>query len=124
MGAIPLCKILVVDDSHAAADSLCMLLTLKGHGAQVAYTGAAAIQSVAVLAPDVVLLDIGLTDMTGHEVAKRLRVGGYKNKIVALSGYGEEEDRKAAFSAGCDHHFTKPMAITHFEEYLVSVQST
>ena len=114
-------KILVVDDSHAAADSLAKLLSIKGHIAKTAYTGAGALASLSDLTPDVILLDIGLPDISGYEVAQQIRMKGYKNKIVALSGYGQKEDKVSALASGCDLHITKPMAIARFEEYLKEI---
>ncbi len=116
-------KILVVDDSHAAADSLSKLLTLKGHMSNTAYTGTDAISIVKTFDPDIVLLDIGLPDMTGYEVAQAMRANGFTKQIVALSGYGQKEDKDKALESGCDLHLTKPMAIARFDEYLATLQS-
>ncbi len=115
-------NILVVDDNHAAADSLVKLLGLKRHVAQAAYTGGEALERVKELNPEVVLLDIGLTDMDGYEVARQMRKNGFTKTLIALSGYGQKEDIQKAMDAGCNHHFTKPLAIARLEEYLAGLQ--
>lgn len=116
-------RILVVDDNHAAADALSKLLTIKGHTVKVAYEGSVVLQLSESFNPALVLLDIGLADMSGYEVANKLRAAGYNEKIVALSGYGQLEDKKAAQAAGCDYHFTKPVSTTSLEEYIINIQS-
>ncbi len=115
-------KIVVVDDNEAAADSLVKLLHLKGHTSEAAYTGSDALECVRTTNPDVVLLDIGLPDMSGYDVATEMREVGFTGSIIALSGYGQKEDMQKALDAGCDHHFTKPMAVTRLEEYLAGLR--
>jgi CheY-like chemotaxis protein/two-component sensor histidine kinase len=115
---IPTFRILVADDNAAAADSLTKLLSLKGHIARAVYSGSEVLSVVDSFIPEILLLDIGLPDMSGFEVAERLREQGCTLKIAALSGYGQQEDKKRASQAGFDHHFTKPMSIKRFEEYL------
>jgi len=114
-------KILVVDDNEAAANSLVKLLKLKGHEATASYSGTDALVSVKEYAPRIVILDIGLPDMSGYEVAATMRKEGFAGKIVALSGYGQQEDRERSRDAGCDEHFIKPMSITRLDEYLVGI---
>ena len=116
-------KILVVDDNHAAADSMSKLLTLKGNAVQTAYSGKDAIDIANSFEPDLVLLDIGLGDIQGYEVAESLRNQGFKGHIVALTGYGQEEDIKKALSSGFNHHFTKPMGYESLEEYLIKIDT-
>jgi CheY-like chemotaxis protein len=118
---IPTFRILVADDNVAAADSLTKLLSLKGHTTKAVYSGSEVLSVVESFMPEILLLDIGLPDMSGFEVAERLREQGCTLKIAALSGYGQQEDKKRASQAGFDHHFTKPMSIKRFEEYLVSL---
>lgn len=118
---IPHFKILVADDNTAAANALAKLLRLKGHTVETAYSGKEVLETATSFVPQVVLLDIGLPDMTGYEVSNKLRKEGFVNKIVALTGYGQKEDRDRAFEAGFDHHLTKPMAIAHLEEYLLTI---
>jgi CheY-like chemotaxis protein len=115
---IPTLRILIADDNGAASDSLAKLLSLKGHVTRAVYSGNEVLTSIDTFIPDILLLDIGLPDMSGFEVAKRLREQGLTIKIVALSGYGQQEDKKRAAEAGFDDHFTKPMPIKRFEEYL------
>jgi PAS domain S-box-containing protein len=105
-------RVLVVDDNRDAADSCAMLLELSGHRVRTAYNGAQALQLGEKLLPHVVLLDIGLPDLNGYEVAQRIRATpwGAKLPLVAVTGWGKEEDRERAFAAGFDHHLTKPVA--------------
>jgi CheY-like chemotaxis protein len=103
-------SVLVVDDSADAADSLAMLLELEGHEVTTAYTAAAALETAERVQPDVAFIDIGLPTMNGYEVAKRLRANERCRaiKLVALTGYGQPEDRDEARRAGFDHHLVKP----------------
>jgi len=103
-------RILVVDDSVDAAESLAMLLRMGGHKVETAYSGSAALAAATANRPDVILLDIGLPGIDGYEVAKELRQrpGLDKVLLVALTGYGKEEDRQKALLAGFDVHLTKP----------------
>jgi len=104
-------RILVVDDSVDAAESLAILLRLQGHDVRVAHDGPAALAAAAAFHPEVVLLDIGLPGLDGYEVARRLRRRRRMAKalLVALTGYGQEEDRHRALEAGFDHHLIKPV---------------
>jgi PAS domain S-box-containing protein len=104
-------RILIVDDNVDAADSLAMLLGLSGHQVRTAYGGPAALEAVGGYRPEVVLLDIGLPGMDGYEVARQLRRGsaGSGVTLVALTGYGQEDDRRKTHDAGFDHHLVKPV---------------
>jgi PAS domain S-box-containing protein len=103
-------RILVVDDNRDAADSLCMLLKARGHEVRVAYDGLEAVGAAVAFAPDVVLLDIGLPKLSGYEAAPRIREArGEAVLLVAVTGWGQEEDRRRAREAGFDHHLTKPV---------------
>ncbi len=104
-------RVLVVDDNLDAADSLASLLSLLGHDVQVAYDGPSALDAVVREHPEVVLLDIGLPGMDRYEVARRLRktMGQHTVALIALTGYGQAEDRQRAYEAGFDHHLTKPV---------------
>jgi len=117
------CSVLIVDDNKTAADSLAMLLRMKGHTAKVAYSGTEVFESLKDFNPMIILLDIGLPDMNGYEIAQRLRAQGFTHKIVALSGFGQKEDKDKARAAGFDYHLIKPMGIERFEEYLRDLQS-
>jgi PAS domain S-box-containing protein len=103
-------SVLVVDDSADAADSLAMLLELEGHEVTTAYTAATALETAERVQPDVAFIDIGLPTMDGYEVARRLRANERCRaiKLVALTGYGQPEDRDQARRAGFDHHLVKP----------------
>jgi two-component system CheB/CheR fusion protein len=100
----------VVDDNVDAAESLALLLRAVGHEVHTAYDGRAALRSVEALCPEVVVLDIGLPGMDGYEVARRLRQqeGLDQPFLVALTGYGQEEDRRRSAAAGFDVHLVKP----------------
>jgi PAS domain S-box-containing protein len=105
-------KILVVDDNVDAATSLAMLLELEGHATSVAHSGLETVTAVNEFLPDVVFLDIGLPDISGYEVARRLRSAQPARRIprlIALTGWGSEEDRRQAQSAGFDAHLIKPV---------------
>ncbi|SIR67772.1 His Kinase A (phospho-acceptor) domain-containing protein [Janthinobacterium sp. TND4EL3] len=104
-------RILVVDDNCDAADTLAELLEIYGHTVCTAYTGGQATQRTLEFRPDIVFLDIGLPDMSGYEVAVKLRQLPIPQqfRLVALTGYGQEHDRQAAMQAGFDEHFAKPV---------------
>jgi PAS domain S-box-containing protein len=105
-------RILVVDDNRDAADSLAMLCESEGHVARVAYSSSEALEAAPLLQPDVALLDIGLPDIDGYELARRLRRKGETSPLlIAVTGYGQAEDRLRAQSAGFDYHFVKPVNI-------------
>ncbi|ALK98486.1 hypothetical protein AB595_06330 [Massilia sp. WF1] len=104
-------RILVVDDNQDAAETLAMALELSGCKVVVAHSGMQALELIAIADPAVVLLDIGLPDMNGYELARRLRAlpGGMARTLIATTGWGQEKDRERAFDAGFDHHLTKPI---------------
>jgi len=104
-------RILVVDDNVDTAESMALLLGLEGHEVRTAYDGPSAIETAEALQPHVVLLDIGLPKMSGHEVAQHLRQQEETRLalLIALSGYGQEEDRQRAMDSGFDHHLIKPI---------------
>lgn len=103
-------EILVVEDNDDARDTLQLLLELEGHRVRVAGNGARAVD-VAVTAPlDVALIDIGLPDLDGYEVARQIRTKrGERVYLVALTGYGQPDDRQRAMEAGFDAHLVKPV---------------
>jgi PAS domain S-box-containing protein len=103
-------RVLVVDDSADSADSLALLLRIEGHEVSTAYSASAALEAAEQQQPDVAFIDIGLPIMDGYEVARRLRASDRCRaiKLVALTGYGQPEDRDAAHRAGFDHHLVKP----------------
>jgi DNA-binding response OmpR family regulator len=103
-------RILVVDDNKDAADSLAYLLRSTGSEVRVAYDGLEAVGAAIAFNPDVVLLDIGLPKLYGYDVARKIRESKGKDVLlIAITGWGQEEDRRRAKEAGFDHHFTKPV---------------
>lgn len=104
-------RILVVDDNRDAADSLEMVLECMGHQVQTAYDGVEGLEAAQTFLPDMVLLDIGLPRMNGYEAARRIRQEpwGQKMALIAVTGWGKDEDKQRALEAGCDHHLTKPV---------------
>jgi CheY-like chemotaxis protein len=104
-------RILVVDDNVDAAESLSRLLRLQAHEVRVAYDGLAALAAARDMNPDVVLLDIGSPKLDGLEVARSLRArgDGPRPLLVAMTGFGQAEDRARTAAAGFDHHLTKPV---------------
>jgi CheY-like chemotaxis protein len=108
--ALAPCRILVVDDSTDAAESMAKLLLLAGHEVMVAHDGPAALQLAAREQPAIVLLDIGLPGMDGYEVCRRLRqLGPADVRIIAVTGYGQDRDRQRSKEAGFDAHAVKPV---------------
>jgi PAS domain S-box-containing protein len=104
-------KVLVVDDNLASAKSLEMLLLIEGHEVQVVHDGPSALQAVHVHRHEVVLMDIGLPEMDGYEVARRLRQDPEQKSVllVAITGYAEDEARRRSRAAGFDFHMVKPV---------------
>jgi PAS domain S-box-containing protein len=113
-------RILVVDDNRDGADSLAMLLEAQGHDVTVAYDGKHAIQSAEVLRPDLTLLDIGMPGLDGHETCRRIREQpwGQDLVLIALTGFGQEEDRRRTLESGFDHHLVKPLHPDDLERIL------
>jgi PAS domain S-box-containing protein len=109
-GATPGQRVLVVDDNRDAAQSLGVLLKLIGVDSQVAYSGAEAMAALPVYRPDVVLLDLGMPEMDGEEVARRIRAHPEFRglRLVALTGWGQAADRERSRAAGFDYHLIKP----------------
>jgi CheY-like chemotaxis protein len=118
-------RVLVVDDNADAANSLSMLLTFQGHHTQVAYTAIEALSCVAAFRPDVGLLDIGLPEMNGYELAKKLRAFSSLNgmRLIALTGYGQAEDLQRSHEAGFDAHLIKPVDLDKLERALAGIST-
>jgi len=108
-------RVLVVDDNEAAANALAKLLSMRGHTVDLVYTGEEAVQRVPVFKPDVVLLDVGLPDIDGYEVARRLRKAKTTATLVAVTGFGAEKDKKEALEAGFSFHLVKPVGLAELE---------
>ena len=104
-------RLLVVDDNVDAAEGLAAMLQIWGYTVETAYDGPSAIERARAKPPNGAILDIGLPQMNGYEVARRLRADPATKDalLIALSGYGQDEDRQRARDAGFDHHFVKPI---------------
>lgn len=115
-------KIVIADDNRDAADSLKLLLELSGYDTFVAYNGQQAVDLGSAERPSAFILDVGMPDMTGYEVARRIRqqAWGRNALLVAVTGWGQEDDKERAKAAGFDHHFTKPVTPEAVEEVLVA----
>ena len=113
-------RVLVVDDNVDGAESMALLLEMRGYEVRTAHDGLGGLAAACEFLPDVVLLDIGLPGLNGYEVAKRIRqepgIAGVS--LVALTGWGAEEDRRRAKEAGFDHHLTKPVEAKRLNELL------
>jgi PAS domain S-box-containing protein len=116
-------RVLVVDDNVDAAATLGMLLEACGYLVDVEHDSHRALERARRQRPDVALLDIGLPDMDGNELARRLRADAQTAAIVlvAVTGYGQEQDRRAAFAAGFDHHFVKPVDLDELARLLAGI---
>ena len=117
------CRVLVVDDNVDAARMLGMLLEFSGYEVRMAYDGLSAVEAALAWHPDVALLDIGLPGLSGHGVAKRIRLEATLEGMVliALTGYGQESDRQLSRDAGFDHHLTKPADFNVLKNLLKTV---
>jgi signal transduction histidine kinase len=113
-------KIVVADDNRDAADSLAMLLEMNGHGVSVAHSGKAALHVVQQQMPQAVILDIGMPDMSGYDVARqiRARTSGGDIFLVAVTGWGQDSDKSQALAAGFNHHLTKPVDPDQLEKLI------
>jgi CheY-like chemotaxis protein len=113
-------RILVVDDLRDAVDTMAMFLRRLGHDVSTAFDGLEAVQTAAAIRPDVILLDIGLPKLNGYELAQRVRSEpwGANVTLIALSGWGQEEDKRKSAEAGIDHHLTKPVEPHSLEKLL------
>ncbi|HEV8111060.1 MAG TPA: response regulator, partial [Burkholderiales bacterium] len=103
-------RVLVIDDNIDAAESIAVFLRLEGHEVRTVSDGPQAVAIAQVFAPQVAVVDIGLPGMNGYEVARRLRLKGTEapTLLIALTGYGQKEDRLRSMQAGFHHHFVKP----------------
>ncbi|WP_411879352.1 PAS domain-containing protein [Polaromonas sp. YR568] len=117
-------RVLVVDDNADAGDTLAVILDMLGAEVRVARDGAEALETFAAYQPSVVLLDIGMPGMNGYEVARaiRSRFPGHPTVLVALTGWGQEDDRRRASEAGFDHHLLKPAEIDALQKLLADLE--
>jgi PAS domain S-box-containing protein len=115
-------RVMVVDDNQDAAETLAMALELYACEVVVAHSGAQALELIGAADPALALLDIGLPDMTGYELARRLRQlpGGGARILIATTGWGQQKDRELAFEAGFDHHLTKPIDFESIKPLLLN----
>jgi signal transduction histidine kinase len=121
---MPCRRILVVDDNVDAAESLAMLLTqFHGQDVQIAYDGPAALNAAEEYRPEVMLLDIGLPRMNGYAVARAIRERPWSEKVViiALTGWGQDGDRRCSKEAGIDHHLVKPVELAELLKLLAEL---
>jgi CheY-like chemotaxis protein len=118
-------RIVIVDDNADAADSLAMVLELEGHQVRTASDGVAGLAVIAEFAPQAVILDIGLPLLNGYEVARRVR-NDYPDagiRLIAVTGWGQQQDKQTAVEAGFDHHFTKPVDPSELQRVLSGHQT-
>jgi CheY-like chemotaxis protein len=113
-------RLLIVDDNRDAAESLAMLLEMAGHDVRVAHLGRTALSYAQTFRPDVALLDIGMPDLSGYEVARGLRQQPWARglQLIAITGWGQDEDRRRASEAGFDNHLTKPIDPAQLERLI------
>jgi PAS domain S-box-containing protein len=120
------CKVLIVDDHEDTVTSMSIMLRILGHEVQSAHDGLQAIEAANSFQPHVILLDISLPKLHGYEVARRIRQESWGKgiKLVALTGWGQEEDKRRSIQAGFDHHLTKPIEPASLEELLKELCSS
>jgi CheY-like chemotaxis protein len=119
-------RILVADDNRDAADSLAVMLRIAGHEVRVAYDGQQALEIAESFRPVLALLDLGMPRLNGYETARRLRAGelGREMRLIALTGWGQPDDRSRSLGAGFDHHVVKPVDPSLLERLLASGKKT
>ncbi|MEO7775687.1 MAG: PAS domain S-box protein [Steroidobacteraceae bacterium] len=118
--ALPVRRVLIVDDNKDAADSMNLLVRSLGQDTRVAYDGPSALIAAKTFKPELVFLDIGMPHMSGYQVAKQIRSGGSHGNptLVAITGWGQEADRHRALAAGFNHHFVKPISEANIRKLL------
>lgn len=116
-------RVLVVDDNIDAADTLGMLLRLAGQDVVVVHGGVAAIEQALAHVPEIVVLDIGMPDLDGYEVCRRLRQEPLTQNavLIAVTGWGQDADRMRSRDAGFDHHLVKPVEWSTIEKLLAGL---
>jgi CheY-like chemotaxis protein len=113
-------KVLVADDNRDAALSLGVLLEMSGHEVSIAHDGEEALRIARQAIPDAMILDVGMPRLTGDQVARGVRSEPWGRRVflVAVTGWGEPDDKERASAAGFDHHFTKPVDVDELEKLL------
>ena len=116
-------RILVVDDNHDSALSLAMMLSIMGHETRTAHDGESAVTTAESFLPEVVLLDIGLPKLNGYEVAQRIRENAWGKTmfLIAVTGWGQEEDRQRSSEVGLNVHMVKPVEPAALERLLADL---
>jgi PAS domain S-box-containing protein len=116
-------RVLVADDNRDAAETLGMLLSVAGYQVELCHSGLEAVSKITQWRPSVAILDIGMPGMDGYEVAREVRAQAWGNEVrlIALTGWGQEDDQKASRSAGFDHHLTKPVDLPELEQVIASL---
>jgi CheY-like chemotaxis protein len=119
-------KVLVTDDNEDAAAALALLLTHMGNEVQIAHNGEEALSVAAQFRPDLILMDVGMPRLDGLEATRRLRKTewGRRAAIVALTGWGQEADKRRSHEAGADDHLVKPVDPQALEKVLASLPAT
>lgn len=117
-------RILVVDDNHDSALSLAMMLSIMGHDTRTTHDGESAVATAESFLPDVVLLDIGLPKLNGYEVAQRIRESqwGASMFLIAVTGWGQDEDRQRSSEVGLNVHMVKPVEPAALEKLLAELR--
>lgn len=118
-------RILVVDDNHDSALSMAMMLSIMGHETRTAHDGESAVATAESFLPEVVLLDIGLPKLNGYEVAQRIREKpwGVSMFLIAVTGWGQDEDRERSSEVGLNLHMVKPVEPSALEKLLAGLPS-
>jgi PAS domain S-box-containing protein len=119
-------RVLIAEDNRDAADTCATLLEVLGHRVETAYCAQRALEIAERFHPHVLLLDIGLPDLNGYELARKVRAASWAKRavLIAVTGWGQEEDQRRALEAGFDHHLTKPLAPEALESLLQAVSGT
>lgn len=119
-------KILVVDDNHDSALSMAMMLSIMGHETRTAHDGESAVATAETFLPDVILLDIGLPKLNGYEVAQRIReqAWGASMYLIAVTGWGQDEDRQRSTEVGLNQHMVKPVEPAALEKLLADLKTS
>lgn len=117
-------RILVVDDNHDSALSLAMMLSIMGHETRTAHDGESAVATAESFLPEVVLLDIGLPKLNGYEVAQRIRERSWGSSmfLIAVTGWGQDEDRQRSSEVGLNVHMVKPVEPAALERLLADLR--
>jgi two-component system OmpR family response regulator len=117
-------NILVVDDNEDAAVLLGKLLSFRGHQVRVVHSGRDALDVFDEVNARVALIDIGMPGMNGYEVARALRERGSRIPLIAVTGFGQESDKRAAYDAGFDYHLTKPVSFSMLEAVFLQLSES